>query len=224
MTELERALVTLGNELEFPPTPDVWPRVVERLARRRWLRPAVFAATAAVLAVAIAFVVPPARSAILRFFHIGAATVERVNTLPPAQQRPLVSGLGEPVSHATLDVPRAAKALRYYQQPHLAAALLSYRGKPVLLAKIDGDQMGLSKKFVGGATKVTPVALGDFAIWLSGAPHVLIWQASPFGPLHEAKTRLAGNVLLWLKGNTTYRLEGDLNQQQMLDLARDITR
>ena len=36
MTELERALVALGNELEFPPTPNFWPRVGERLQRRRW--------------------------------------------------------------------------------------------------------------------------------------------------------------------------------------------
>ena len=35
----------------------------------------------AVLVVGIALAVPPARSAILRFFHIGSATVERVETL-----------------------------------------------------------------------------------------------------------------------------------------------
>jgi hypothetical protein len=224
MTELERALVALGNELEFPPAPDVWPAVRERLQRRRWLRPAVFAVTAAALAVGIAFAVPPARSAILRFFHIGSVTVERVDTLPPAQQRSLVSGLGSPVSHATLDVPRSARALRYYRQPGLAAALLRYDSKPVLLAKIDGNQMGLSKKLAGEATEVTPVALGDFGLWISGAPHVIIWQVNTFGSLHEARTRLAGNVLLWLKGETTYRLEGDLKQGEMLELARDITR
>ena len=224
MTELERALVALGDELEFPPTPAVWPRVVGRLQQRRWLRPAVVGVVAAVLAVAIAFAVPPVRSAILRFFHIGAVTVERVDTLPPAQQRSLVSGLGEPVSHPTLAVPRAARALHFYEQPGLAAALLGYRGKPVLLAKIDGNQMGLSKKIVGEATKVAPVALGDFAVWISGAPHVIIWQVNTFGPLHEGRTRLAGNVLLWLEGNTTYRLEGDLKQGEMLGLARDITR
>src|SRR5436190_16743655 len=94
MTELERALAALGNELEFPPTPNVWPRVAERLQRRRWVRPAVFALAAGALAIGIAMAVPPARSAILKFFHIGAATVERVETLPPAQTRPFSSGLG----------------------------------------------------------------------------------------------------------------------------------
>ena len=85
MTELERALVALGNELEFPPTPDFWPRVGERLQRRRWVRPLVFAVALGALALGVALAVPPARSAILRFFHLGSATVQQVATLPPAQ-------------------------------------------------------------------------------------------------------------------------------------------
>src|SRR5256885_6254237 len=97
MTELERALVALGRDVEFPATPDVWAGVGERLHRRRWLRPVVFAVALGVLTIGVALAVPPARSAILRFFHIGSATVERVETLPPAQQRPLVAGLGRPL-------------------------------------------------------------------------------------------------------------------------------
>ena len=55
MTELERALVALGNELEFPSTPDLWPGVHERLHRRSWFRPAVFAVALGLVAVGIAF-------------------------------------------------------------------------------------------------------------------------------------------------------------------------
>src|ERR687886_740221 len=95
MAELEQALVALGRELDVPAAPDlrgaVGQRIERRRARRRWLA---LAAGLAVVAVGIAFAVPQARSAILRFFHIGAATVERVETLPPATRRPLVSGLG----------------------------------------------------------------------------------------------------------------------------------
>jgi hypothetical protein len=94
MTELERALVALGGDLDFPDTPGVWHRVEGRLQRRRWLRPAVFALVAAVVAVGISLAVPPARSAILKFFHIGSVTVERVDTLPPAQNQPFATGLG----------------------------------------------------------------------------------------------------------------------------------
>src|SRR3954451_9298214 len=61
--------------------------------RRRW--PLVAAlADAAVVA---AFAVPQSRGAILRFFHLGAASVEVVETLPAADRRPLTEGLGRPI-------------------------------------------------------------------------------------------------------------------------------
>ena len=43
---------------------------------------------------------PQSRSAILRFFHLGGVTVVRVETLPPAQERPLAAGLGSAVTDA----------------------------------------------------------------------------------------------------------------------------
>ena len=41
-----------------------------------------------------------ARSAILRFFHLRGATVERVGKLPPAVERSQAGGLGKPLSRA----------------------------------------------------------------------------------------------------------------------------
>ena len=214
MTELERALVALGGELEFPPTPDLVSGVGARLGRRRWLWPAL---AAAVVALGVAMAVPPARSAILDFFHIGAVTVERVDTLPPAEERPLVSGLGPARSRPTLELPAGVTATAYYERPGLAAALLRVGGEPVLLAELDGDQVLFGKKLITGDSTVEPAGIGTSSLWIEGARHVLIWQ---FG---EARTRLAGNVLIWLVGDTTYRLEGELDKRQMLELARKIT-
>ena len=218
MTELERALVALGSDLDVPDTPDVWHHVSTRLQRRRWLRPAVFALAAAVVAFGIALAVPPARSAILKFFHIGSVTVERVETLPPAQTRPFATGLGPPRAQPTLKLPASVTPLHYYARPGLAAALVRYRGTRVLVAELQGDEMGVYKKFANSATIVEPVQLGEFGLWIHGGPHVLMWR---YG---NAPTRLAGNVLLWLRGETTYRLEGKLDKRQMLALARQITR
>jgi hypothetical protein len=218
MTELEQALVALGRELEFPPTPDVVGAVRERLApRRSWRRPLVFALAAVVVAFGIAMAVPPARSAILDFFHIGAVTVERVETLPPAEERPLVSGLGPARAEPTLELPRGLQASRYYARPGLTAALLRFHGEPVLLAEMRGDQVMFGKKLIAGDSKVEPAGIGTSSLWIEGPRHVLIWN---FG---EARTRLAGNVLIWLVGGTTYRLEGQLDKGQMLELARKIT-
>jgi hypothetical protein len=222
MTELERALVALGNELEFPPTPDVWPRVAGRLQRRRRLRPAALALAVVALAIGVAFAVPDARSAILRFLHIGNATIERVDTLPAAPNRPLVSGLGPALSKPTLRVPPGTVARHYYARPGLAAALLRYQGKDVLFAELHGDQMGLMKKVIGNGTHVSEVGLGEFGVWIRGAQHVLLWQFDAT-QIRSAQTRLAGNVLIWLQNGITYRLEGDLEQRPMLELARQIT-
>src|SRR5205823_1036388 len=86
MSALELRLRALGQALELPPEPDLAPRVLERLEGRRrpfpWRRGAVLALALLVLALGAAFAVPQARSAILRFFHLGGVTVIRVETLP----------------------------------------------------------------------------------------------------------------------------------------------
>jgi hypothetical protein len=231
MTELERVLVALGREVDFPATPDLRTRVGERLHRRRRLRPVVFAVALVALAIGVAMAVPPARSAILDFFHIGTATVERVETLPPAQERPLVAGLGpalaredaERAAHVRIKVPDGVSPQRFYAQPGLIATVIRVDGKRVLLAEMQGDQAGLVKKFAGPETTVEPVDLGEFGLWLQGGRHVLIWQFD-HGQLREVQTRLAGNVLLWVQSGTTYRLEGALDKGRLLEVARQITR
>jgi hypothetical protein len=218
MTELERALAALGEELEFPQSRDVWPRIADRLQRRRWVRPAVFALAAGVVALAIALAVPPARSAILKFFHIGSVTVEQVQTLPPAQTQPFSTGLGPKLTRPTVQLPARLTVTAYYARPGLHAALLRYRGRQVLYAELRGDQMGFTKKVVGPTTHIEEVRLGEFGLWISGAPHVLVWSQG------NVPTRLAGNVLVWLVRGVTYRLEGELDKRQMLALAAQITR
>src|SRR5256885_4020144 len=140
MTELGGALVALGGEL-FPPEPNLVPGVRTRLGRRRFALKPALAIALAVLAVGvgIAMAVPQARGAILRFFHIGSVTVERVETLPPAQQRPLATGLGpalsrqaaESRSELTIVLPPNFHGTRFYAQPGMIATLFHYRGKPV---------------------------------------------------------------------------------------------
>jgi hypothetical protein len=230
MTELERALVALGRELDIPAEPDFRSRVRERIERRSRYRRALVLAVALVVAFGIAFAIPPARSAILRFFHIGAVTIERVDTLPAARDRPLVAGLGPALSLRGAEqssgvalVLKGTRPLRFYAQPGLIATVLHYRGTSVLLAELQGDQMGLTKKFAAPDTRVEPAPIGSFGIWVEGGKHVLIWEAAS-GEIRQLERRLAGNVLIWTQGDRTYRLEGGLNMGQMLELGRHITR
>jgi hypothetical protein len=171
----------------------------------------------AAVAVGIAFAVPPARSAILKLFHVGSVSVERVDTLPPATTQPFATGLGPARAQPTLGVPTGLRVAHYYKGPGMAAALLRYRGKQLLYARLTGDQTGFSKKFVGPTTHLDEVQLGDFGLWISGGEHVLGWEHG------TVQTRLAGNVLLWLSDGVTYRLEGEFTKAQLLRLARKIT-
>jgi hypothetical protein len=232
MTELERALVAVGRELEFPPQPDLVGAVRARLERPSRRRLLAFAVGIVVVAFGIAMAVPQARSAILDFFHIGAVTVERVDTLPPAQERPLAAGLGPPLSRRAAEARASLEIVlpdfdgpppkRYYVRPGLIATLFNHRGEPVLLAEMRDDQVGVAKKFATPETTVEPVQLGEFALWIEGGQHVLRWHFG--GEERRVERRLAGNVLIWLRGNRTFRLEGDLTKSQMLELALEITR
>jgi hypothetical protein len=231
MTELERALVALGRELDVPPEPDLRAGVRARIERRpRYRRALVPVLVALLAALGIAMAVPDARSAILRFFHIGGVTIERVDTLPPARNLPLTAGLGSPLSLREAEarsgvklVLRGARPQRFYAQSGLIAAVLERNGKQVLLAEMQGDLTGFAKKVVDRDTRVEPASIGSFGLWLSGGRHVLFWQAGS-GEFRRIEPRLAGNVLIWTEGDRTFRLEGGLDREQMLDLGRQITR
>ena len=125
MTELERALVQLGRELDLPTEPDLRSRVRERIERRPRYRRALVPALALLVALGIALAVPDARSAILRFFHIGSVTIERVETLPPARERPLTAGLGPALS---LRAAEARSGVTLVLEGRAAAALLCAAG------------------------------------------------------------------------------------------------
>ncbi|HEY7206937.1 MAG TPA: hypothetical protein VH416_01750 [Gaiellaceae bacterium] len=225
MTELEQALVRLGGDVEFPPTPDLAGAVAGHLEpeRRRRRRPLVLALAALALAVAVAFAVPPARSAILRLFGVGGVTVVRVDVLPPAQERPLGAGLGSRTDAARIErelgfrflLPPTNGRPQLYQTTYSASTLLAVP-QPVLLTELrSGAGSGILKKLAGSGTRIENVRVnGAPGLWISGNVHVFVTPQAP--------PRIAGNVLVWQRGAVTLRLEGKLTKQQALRLARSI--
>ena len=210
MTELD--LRSLVPEVAWPPTPDIASRLVLEPRRRRGALVAALAAAA----LAAAFAVPQSRSAILRFFHLGGVTIERVDTLPPAQERPLSAGLGEPVGDAeaerTLNGPFVpADHGTLYERDGIVSTLLA---GPVLLSEFGAPEF-LKKFAVSTHVEWVEVAPGIQGIWLSGAPHVVFFP--------DASPRLAGNTLVWADNRRTFRIEGPaLDKQSALRLARRI--
>jgi hypothetical protein len=240
MNELERALVALGRELAMPGTPDLAPRVLEELDRptavpRPRLRLAL--ALAAVLAASLlaALAIPDARSALLRFFHIGAVQIEVVDELPPVAPEPpeldLGSALGRRVSlaqarrRAGFDLRELAEPPdRVYLGPRGTVWFLYGRPDAVRLLvaqtpQLSVDEQFIFKKLVGaGASVQTARVRGNPAYFLSGEPHEMILVDEHGVPVQET-ARLAQDVLLWEESGRTYRLEGDLTLAEALGIA-----
>jgi hypothetical protein len=230
MPELERELREVGRLLAFPPDPDLVPAVRARLgeaprqllvARRRVL---VLALAAVVVAIAAAFAVPPARTAILRFFHIGGETIERVDTLPNAPRISPIAGLAGPMSvedatdRAGFNLILPPKHGGIYAEDGVIATYIRPR---VVLTEARGD-IGMSKKFVSPQTTLEPLMVNDHdGMWITGAPHVIMYFDSQ-GRGYEKHVRIAGNTLVWAYGSVTLRIEGPITQAQALHIASSI--
>jgi hypothetical protein len=202
-------------DVEWPDTPELRPELAPRRARRRW---PLAVALAVLVAVAAALAVPQSRGAILRFLHLGAATIERVDTLPPAERRPLEVGLGPvvPIAEARQVIPRLLLPPGPRPALHRSGAAISmvfaHNGEPVLLSEF-GD-IGYFKKLAAGGTHMDQLQVGsDYGLWIEGLEHDFFFPG--------ASPRLAGNTLIWVHASTTYRLEGKrLTRADALDLAR----
>ncbi len=223
MTELETLLHQLAGEVDWPPTPPLTPRLEPRpqTARLR-VRPLWAVLAAVLIALAVALSVPAARSAILRVFHLGGVTVERVGVLPLTQERPLAADLGPVVdaqaAEAALGAPARLPAMHGSPQLHLrdgVVSLLLAAPQPLLLSEFRAREFVL-KKIAGGSTEVISLTVGSApGLWIVGAHHVVVFPAAP--------ARLAGNVLVWQQGTIVYRLEGRLlTKQAALKLAAKI--
>ena len=239
MTELERALVALGRDVEVPAAPDLTPAVLARLEprptprpRRRW---AVVVAFAALATLTATLAIPEARSALLRILHIGAERIELVDELPEVTvQHDLEFVLGERVTPEEARR-RAAFDLRELDEPpdriYLGdrGTVWFLYGTPervrLLIAQTSRLRLGtdlIFKKLVGSQTRIEPVDVdGSPGFFLDGEPH-LVLLLDENGQVVEESARLARNVLVWESGGVTYRLEGDFGQEKALRLARSL--
>jgi hypothetical protein len=229
MAELERDLRETGRHLAWPSEPDLVRPVRARLReapRRRFVRRRVLvlALAALVVAIAAAFAVPPARTAILRFFHIGGETIEVVPTLPNAPHRSPIAGLAGPMSVEDATDRAGFNLILPPRHGGIYAGdgiLATYIRPRVVLTEARG-KLGISKKVVGLQTRIEPVRVNDHdGLWIAGAPHVVYYFDSQ-GRGQLKRVRIAGNTLVWAYGSVTLRIEGPLTQAQALSLAAAI--
>jgi hypothetical protein len=254
MPELERMLTQVGAELDWPPTPDltgsVMDRVGERRAPRRRLLPAAglrrslaLAVVALLLLAGAAFAaVPGVRDAVLDFFGLQGASVERRETLPaPPPEAPLdlgarttldaarlgfeplvPEGLGPPDGVFVRSGPPGGElSLAYRAGPRLERAGSTRLG--LLVTEFRGDLSPQYVQKVGGATtSIERLDVdGDRAIWVAGAPHFFFYE-TPDDQIAETELRLADNVLLLERGDLLIRLEGAFDRDRAIEIARSL--
>ena len=238
MTELERALLAVGQNLEVPVTPDLTGAVRARLAERR--RPSLFSRRAlvvalAVLAVALGAVlaVPQARSTIRDWLGIGNVTIRYVEDLPPVEQATGGLDLGEQMS---LEEARERAGFRvrvptveglddppkvYYNDTSSQVAFLyGSKEKPKLLIT-QADARGAIEKLVNlnvTERELVVVEPGYAGIWLYGEKHAIFYPSTD----HEEPFRLVGNALVYEIDGVTLRIEAEISKDDALRIARSM--
>ena len=81
---------------------------------------------------------------------------------------------------------------------------------------------GFFEKILGPGTTLTKVTVGGSpGYWISGAPHFFFY-IDPQGQAVNDDHPTVGDVLLWTKGDVTYRLETSLGMAAAIRLAESL--
>jgi hypothetical protein len=215
-----------------------------------WRRLAAAGLAAVLLAAAVLVASPGTREAVAR--RLGLRGIEvRLGGPPPATATTspgtrLDLNLGERV---TLEearrrvsfpvlVPGAAgfqrpDAVFVDRQPSGGRVDLVYRARPDLPSSPFTDAGLLVTQFRGQWTpeflkKVVNMGMveqvtvgGEPGYWFSGEPHFFTYRDAA-GDFREEQTRLAGNTLIWQRGELTLRLEGRLSREAAVAVAESM--
>ena len=240
MSTIEHALAELAAHVEFPPTPDFTGALKARApARRRFLRrPLVVALAVLVVAAGAVFAASSeARNTVLDWFGIGGVRIERVPQLDVVTRRTVIP-FGHP---ATLD---AARDLADFpvRLPHLdglgppnrvfldlnvpgSLVTLLY-GRPwqprLVLSQWRANTEVYFYKLISYSTEAKRVRVnGGPGLWVSGAEHSIFYRGGD-GSTGSTPVYLTGNVLVWMEGPISHRLEADVSLPEALTIARSL--
>jgi hypothetical protein len=216
-----------------------------------WRRLAVAGLVAALLAAAVLVASPGTREAVARRLGLRGVGVELGGPPPPTvTTRPggrLDLGLGRRVTlgeaRRRVGFPVLVPGAAGFRQPaavYVNQAVpvggrvdLVYRARPGLPASPFTDVGLLVTEFRGRPTpdfikktailgQVEEVTVGGQpGYWFSGQPHFFTYQDAR-GTVLEEQTRLAGNTLIWQRGDLTLRIEGQISKQEALAIAESM--
>jgi Domain of unknown function (DUF4367) len=133
-----------------------------------------------------------------------------------------VVGLGQPDAvYVNEAVPSGGRVdLVYRARPGLPASPFTDVG--LLITEFQGQPTPEFLKKVTAMGVVEQVTVGgEPGYWFTGEPHFFTYQDAA-GTLREEQTRLAGNTLIWQRGDLTLRLEGELPKEEAIRIAESM--
>ncbi|MCO5187509.1 MAG: hypothetical protein M9918_04770 [Anaerolineae bacterium] len=218
----------------YPPTPDLSASRQQGPvnARRRRLRPALavsFTLVAVLLLIGLSM--PQARATVLEALRLGAIEIRLLESEPIIDAAALsIVDLGEPVTEADA-LTHFAGPLRHSAelgQPNaffvhdifgeIAAVTMLWqpntRTDTPQIAVTQINSPGFVFKWAYGQQIEEITVNRQPGIWIEG-PHPVQFESG----IVDRDAVAQGNVLIWVDGRTTLRLEGDLTQEQALEIA-----
>jgi hypothetical protein len=246
LTELERELVALRDEIAWPPTPDLAGAVGARIARepvRRarwsWPRPRLAPALAAALVLLVALGVllaasPGVRATLRDWLGIGSVRIARVERLPDlAPARELGLGRRVTVAAANRHLGSPIATVRGLGAPD---AIYAGDGMPTRVSVVYVARAGLPPGAAGVGALLDQLQGDELAfveklvhgrvpivrVRVNGALGYFVGGRHAVNLPDALRPRLAGNTLVWMHNAVTYRLETELGLREALALARTV--
>ena len=221
---LEDRLRALGEALEFRDEDTLVDDVLGAVDVRppsRWRRPLLVAAAAVLIALTVALAVPSSRETIARWLGFDDYRIERVDVIPPTVTvPPEPAGISlEEAADRTGVTPMVSPELgppREIQAPLGRYILVRY--DEALVATLPGtlDQGTFGKLGTMGMDVQAVDVGGAPGYWISGGPHVFLYTDAD--GVHR-EVRAAADTLVWQRGDTIVRIEGDLTLERALEIA-----
>jgi hypothetical protein len=240
MERLENDIALLGRAFTFPDTPSLAARIragiesrpTERAPAPRWQLALSAVAAVAVALAFIASVAAPAREAVADIFD--RINIFEVDEVPSDTTRDIMgeqtsleaaeSAVGFPLLLADGAAPDRALLQDFGQ---VTAAVLFYRtegGTTYALFETNthvGKGLSVGKGVVESGQAQPVDGLGGEAYWLTGLRIVQYYDTD--GAVLQGSVRATDvNTLLWEENGRVFRIEGNLSQDQAIEVARSL--
>ena len=131
---------------------------------------------------------------------------------------PSLPGLGQPAAYVADSAPGGVVNLVYPPGPGVPRE--GHTGVGILITEFVGRvYRPFLTKFIQAGTTVRRVDVGGSpGLWISGAPHQIAYTDADGAYLQES-FRFAGPVLVWQRGEVTFRIESAIPERRTVAIA-----